>query len=350
MTVKAGIIGFNYMGRFHLNKARDSGITITAVHDLIAQRRAEAEQMGLKAYDKLEDFLKDPQIDLVFICTPNQVHARLSKAALQAGKNVVCEKPVAMNSSETEEILLEASHSRKVFTVHQNRRWDADYLKVKKAVDSGILGNITMIRSQVFLQRAVCYGWRADPEFGGGMLYDWGIHQIDQLLCLFEGHKVVRIYAGLQSILTPVVDDCFELQMVFDNGTSVWINSGVFSLLPQPRWIVFGDRGTLQIDDFSGEKGSISRIREGVDGFDSVFGKQITEPKTDLEPLKPEQTEVLPLPEVNADPLAFHRNLARSAEGLEKPVVTPDQVLRSMRVLDTAFESSRLKQAILTEI
>lgn len=346
----AGIIGFGYMGHFHLAASRKTGIDVIAVFDIAQEKREEAEQEGLTAYSELEDFLKDQRISLVFICTPNHVHAELSAASLDAGKHVMCEKPVAMNSGELETILAAAERAGKLFTVHQNRRWNVDYLMVKEVLESGEIGTVTTIESKVYGQRGVCFGWRADPAMGGGMLYDWGIHLIDQILCLLEGHRVVSVYARLQSILTPAVDDSFELQMIFDNEVCAKVCVGTFCLQEQPRWFIFGDRGTLRLDDFSGERGAMARIKESITGFDSVFGKHNLGPSRTMAPLHPDQLEKLPLPHAEEDTEAYHRNLVLAAEGKAEPYVTFPQMRRAMKIVDLAFESSAINQVIKTEI
>ena len=254
-----------------------------------------------------------------------------------------------MDSTELEQVIAAAEKANRIFTVHQNRRWDEDYLMACQAVQSGEIGNITTIQSRVYGQRGVCFGWRADPVAGGGMLYDWGIHLIDQLLCMFRGHKVVSVYARLLSILTPAVDDSFELQLEFDNGVVGKIQVGTFCLQDLPRWFVYGDRGTLKIDDFSGKTGGMARIRQNVQGFDSVFGKHLGPSRT-MAPLKPEFVETLPLPQVSTDPLAYHRNLARACAGLEQPCVSFTDMRRDMKIVDMAFESSRTKQVLSTSL
>ncbi len=350
MTIQAGIIGFGYMGHFHLRKSRlIEGLDVTAVYDVDAAKLEEARQEGLTAYDTLEKFLADPNLSLAIVCTPNNFHAQLSIACLRAGKNVLCEKPATMNGAELEQVLKAAQESGRFFTAHQNRRWDVDYLVVREALASGAIGRPTSLISRVYGQRGVCFGWRADPEAGGGMLYDWGIHLIDQFLQMFKGHKVESVYARLQSILTPAVDDSFEVQMLFDNGVCAKVQVGTFSLQDLPRWFVYGDRGTLRLDDFTGTSGGMARIRQEVSGFDSVFGKNLGPSRT-MAPLRPEFIETLELPKVTTDELAFHTNLLHACQGTETPLVTPQDLRRSMGIIDAAFASSRENAVIKTAI
>lgn len=350
MAIQAGIIGFGYMGQHHLRKCRLIGdIEVIAAHDTDRDKLEACRAEGLIPYARLEDLLANDGLSLVFVCTPNNSHAALSIAALKAGKHVMCEKPVTLNSCELEQVIAAAQESNRVFTVHQNRRWNVDYLMVRQALASGMIGRPTTILSRVYGQRGVCFGWRADPQAGGGMLYDWGIHLIDQFLQLFPDQRVSSIYAHLQSILTPAVDDSFELQMIFTSGVCAKVQVGTFCLQSLPRWFVYGDRGTLRIDDFSGENAGIARIRENVSGFDSVFGKNLGPSRT-MAPLRPDFIEQLELPRPQEDDLAYHRNLARACEGKEAPLVTHTDMRRAMKVVDLAFESSRENKVIHTEL
>ena len=349
MSIYAGIIGFGYMGNYHLQKSMViDGLEIIAAYDINPERLADAKEKGLAPCATLAELLANEKITLVFVCTPNNVHAELSIAALQAGKHVMCEKPVTMNCKELEAVIAAAESSGKLFTVHQNRRWDADYLVVKEVVKSGQIGHITSIQSRVYGQRGVCFGWRADPVAGGGMLYDWGVHLIDQQLRLFEGCKVTSVYARLQSILTPAVDDCFGLQLTFDNGVCAMIQVGTFCLQDQPRWFVCGDRGTLMLQQINATSGSMARIREQVCGFDSVFCKHNIGPSRTMAPLKPEYLETLQLPEVFDDPYEYHRNLAAAVQGREAAYVSHRDMRRLMKTVDLAIESAR-RDEILKE-
>ena len=347
---KAGIIGFGYMGRFHLEKASHfEDVQVTCAFDTAEDKRKEAQEKGLRAYDNLEDFLKE-DLALVIIATPNQWHMKYAVAAMKAGKNVLCEKPATMSVKEMEEISRVSEETGKFYTVHQQRRFDPDYRVVKDMIRSGDIGKVTTIESRVLGERGVCYGWRADPESGGGMLYDWGVHLIDQILQLYPEEKVTSIYARVLSVLTPAVDDLFEVTMYLSNGVSARINVGTFALQKLPRWFVFGDRGTLKLDDFSGTNGGAARIKGSVQGFESVVGQKVLGPSRTMAPLKPENLEVLPLPEEPDMTMAFWSQLVEALKGNEKPLVTMEQILRQMKIVETAFLSSCTNEVIKTDI
>lgn len=355
MSIKAGIIGIGYMGNFHIRKCNEMGeIEIVSVYDTHPEKYSALlrayPHMKIRCHATLQDFLDDCETDLVFICTPNDSHRDLSIACLRAGKNVMCEKPVCLNLRELNEVIETAEKYEKVFTSHQNRRWDVDYQVVRGIVDSGEIGNVTNIVSCVHGQRGVCFGWRADPHAGGGMLYDWGIHLIDQVLQLFKDNKVVSVYCRMLSVLTPLVDDYFELKITFNNNVCATIVITTFALQERPRWFVYGDRGTLKVDDFSGKSGGAAKIKREVAGFDSVFSQTSIGPSRTMAPLQPEYITPIPLPVVDEQPYEYHRNLAEAVKGDEKVYVSYQDMRRAMAVLDNAFLSAKGNEVIKVEI
>lgn len=336
-TVKAGIIGFGYMGHFHLEHAKKNGkIEVLAAYDNDPHKLVQDN--GIKCCGTLEELLSMQELDLIIICTPNQFHKYYAIEALNAAKHVLCEKPVTLNADEAREITACAKKNGKIFTVHQNRRWDADYLVVQEVYRAQLIGEFTTINSCTYGQRGVCFGWRADPKMGGGMLYDWGVHLLDQILQLYEGIQIKKIYGRLESILTPYVDDYFEVKLIFENGVCANLSVGTFALQPTPRWYIFGDRGTLKLDDFSGMAGGMARIKGSVKEFER--GKTSLGPSRTMAHLKPENLEEIPLPRIKRSEMEFYDNLVDAIHGNGQPVVTTRQIIRLMEVVDKIFISS----------
>ncbi|MCM1106449.1 MAG: Gfo/Idh/MocA family oxidoreductase [Blautia sp.] len=349
--IRAGIVGFGYMGHFHLRKIKEiDGIQCYAAFDVDGAKSEEAEKEGLKIYPSLKEMLEDILIDLIVICTPNDSHAQIAVAALRQGKHVLCEKPATMSVKELEAVLECANAHGKIFTTHQNRRWDTDYRVCRNVVDSGNIGQVTTIVSQTFGQRGVCFGWRAEASRGGGMLYDWGIHLIDQILLMFPEKKVIGVYARLRSILTPVVDDYFEIELELEGDIVAHISVGTFALQSRPRWYVFGDRGTLRIDDFSGKTGGAARIKTTVKGFERIKKEGSIGPSRTMAHLEPDMLEHIPLPEEPEEPYAFYMNLIAAIEGKDDPYVSHVQMMRDMEVIEKVFESAGKHEYIRTAI
>lgn len=345
-TIKVGIIGFGYMGNFHLNHFKEiEGVDVVSAYDIDSEKLLDAKDAGLITYATLEDFLAQT-IDLVVVATPNDSHKDLVLACLNSGKHCLCEKPVAMNVEELEEMIACAKHNNLIFTVHQNRRWDKDYLVVKEAIASGKIGNVTTIISQTFGERGVCFGWRAIPENGGGMVYDWGIHLFDQLLMLFGSRKVISVYSRLRSILTPSVDDYFEVELEFEEDIVAHISVGTFALQKCPRWFVFGDKGTLKLDDFSGEKGGMTKIKDNIRKFKRVNTSSVHGPSRTMAHLEREDIEEIELPKVERDELYFHKNLIDSILGKATIEVKHEEMQRDMKLIQAVFESSKTGEKV----
>lgn len=347
---KVGIIGFGYMGHFHYEKVKCfNDVIVTCVYDTSFEKLEEAKGYGLIGYNSLYEFLKE-DMDLVVIATPNQWHEKYSVAAMQAGINVLCEKPATMSVAEMKNIIKISQKTGKFFTVHQQRRFDPDYRVVKDIVKNGEIGKITTIESRVLGERGVCFGWRADPESGGGMLYDWGVHLIDQILQLYPQEKVVSIYARLLSVLTPAVDDLIEITMLLSNGVCAKINVGTFALQKLPRWFLFGDRGTLKLEDFSGTVGGITRIKKDIQGFDSVLEQKVLGPSRTMAPLKSEYLESIELPVEKDMNLEYWKNIIEVLKENEDPFVTTNQILRQMKIVEASFISAKKNEVIKVEI
>ena len=350
--INVGIIGFGYMGHYHYRKAIESGkAEVIAICDVNEDRLEEGKELGFRCYRDvdIDKFLLE-NIDLVVIATQNQFHEMYAVKALEAGKNVMCEKPVTLTVAELDHITETAQRTGKIFTVHQQRRFDRDFQIVEEVVHSGQIGRVHTIESRIMGERGVCFDWRADPEAGGGMLYDWGVHLIDQLLILFPGETVQSVQARLCSILTPAVDDYFELKLQFSNEIYAKIMVCTFALEKLPRWFVFGDRGTLKLDDMGGHSGGLGRIRKEVKGFDSVVGKKGLGPSRTMAPLEPGYLEKLPMPEKDELPMHYWENLIMALEGKSEPYVKLYELRRQMLIVEAAFESARMESIIKTNI
>jgi len=187
-----GIIGFGYMGKWHYNKLRKNSIVNDIhIYDIDMNIKITAQQYDVIICDDLELIMSNKLINTIIIATPNDSHAFYIEMALQNNKNVICEKPVTLNFDTLVKLEQLSEKNGLIFTVHQNRRWDKDFLTVQKSLQNGLLGNPVNIESRVYAQRGIMYGWRAAEKCGGGMLLDWGVHLIDQML-LLQDRNVTR--------------------------------------------------------------------------------------------------------------------------------------------------------------
>ena len=137
-----GIIGFGGMGAWHATQLKtvDKAV-IVAVYDIDDTRNKAAKEQGYKTHTSYVDFINDKEIQLVIIATPNNFHKEMSIDCLRAGKNVICEKPAMLNAKDLEEVIAVAKKCERVFSVHQNRRWDRDFRIVQKSLAENLIGN-----------------------------------------------------------------------------------------------------------------------------------------------------------------------------------------------------------------
>ena len=344
------IIGYGGMGGWHAKQllSLPEEFRLAGIYDINPERIEAAEKDGIHGYPTLDALLSDPEIRTVILAVPNNFHKPLSIQAMRAGKNVICEKPVMMNAAELEEVIAVSKETGRQFSVHQNRRWDKDFLMVKKLIEDGSIGKPFYIESRVQGSKGIPGDWRCVREAGGGMLLDWGVHLIDQLMYLIDS-PVTEVYAHLLSVKLPGVDDNFKLMMRFHNGLSALVEVDTYTFINLPRWHVSGDSGTAQIDDFSCT-GRIVRARTEEMRWEPGIVYTVAGPTRTMAPRPKESIEELPLPALESDARDYYRNFRDADEGKTPLAVTPDQALRVMRVIDAVFASAEKGTSISLHI
>ena len=349
---KAALVGYGGMGHWHhTGICQTERVRIDGVFDIDPARREFAKQNGIStAYASLEDLLADKTVDIVIVATPNNFHLPQVCQALEAGKAVVCEKPVAMSSAELQEMMDTACRTGSLFTIHQNRRVDADFLAMRETVESGLLGNVFEIESRVTGSRGIPEGWRQYAVAGGGMMLDWGVHLIDQLM-IFNPSPVVSVYCDLYHVAYQECDDGFKMILHFADGLAATIEVGTSHYVEAPRWYVCGDRGALVIPDWSCNGRIVRAAEHQVTWEEEIIYTKAGPTKTMAPRAKDTIEETFLDPDKYfSDYDSFYRNLADVLDGHAELRVKPEEAMRVMRVMEAAFESDRLHQAVLCEI
>ncbi len=176
-------------------------------------------------YNDYETLLKNEEIDLVVITSPNQIHFSQVKLALEAGKHVVVEKPMCITVEEGEELIVLSERTGKMLSVFHNRRWDSDFLWLQKLVNSDV--KIYEIESRFDRFRDYLKGWKEFEGEGNGVVYDLGSHLIDQMICLF-GDDLKLIYFDLREQREVAqTTDYFELHFVTSTGIKIILKAGM---------------------------------------------------------------------------------------------------------------------------
>ncbi len=352
MLHKVASIGFGGMATHHFNQSKCLDmIELKGIYDIDPKRQEVARNYGLYIYSSAEEIYSDPDIDIVLVAVPNDLHKAYCIEALRHGKNVLCEKPVTMNSKDLEDIMAVAKETGMVFTVDQNRRVNKDFVLMKRSVEAGLLGDVYVIESRVEGSRGVPAGWRTTKAQGGGMMLDWGVHLIDQIMYMYPDAKVTNVFCKMYEIHYDV-DDNFRLTMTLSNGITAHIEVSTNNFIKHPRWYVLGTDGTLQIDDWDSE-GRIVRCKSREDTWGAEIAKNKVGPSKTMAPRSPESVEEIPIHaptdvEDNLNPTYYQ--LVDAIEGKAELTIKPEQALRVMRVMEAAFRSSETGEAIKTEI
>ena len=349
-----GIIGFGGMARHHYDAIMSTNyprLEIRGVFDISPTAREAAASRGLKVYETKEALLQDSDIDVILVAATNDVHKKLSIEALRAGKNVICEKPVTVSSEELLEVTAVAQETGKVFTIDQNRRTNRDFVLMKQLVESGKIGKPLVMESRVEGSRGMPTGWRTLKALGGGMMLDWGVHLIDQIMYMVP-EKVTSVYCRMLSIQYPEVDDNFHLTMTFESGLTAIVEVGTNHYIPHPRWYVMGEKGTIVVNDWSC-KGKMTVCTD----TENVWAEEIcyTEagPTKTMAPRNKNSTETteLEMPkDVTDDLTVVYDQMLDAVEGKCPLTITPQQALRVMRVMEAAFESHETNSVVKVEI
>lgn len=319
---------------------------LTGVYDINPDRIDWAKQHGFFTYESFEAVLEDPAVDIVLIATPNDSHKALSIAAMRAGKHVFCEKPAMMTSGDLEDVIAVAKETGMVFYPRQNRRWDEDYLTVKKIFDEKLLGEVFNVESRVHGSRGIPGDWRRRRECGGGMMLDWGVHLIDRIVDMIPG-KIERVYCHATHVTNQEVDDGFVLHMVFANGITALVEVGTNNFIDLPLWYVTGVDGTALIQNWRLEGKMVRRVLDDEkDAVPILAGSGLT--KT-MAPRRRETVEELPLPKVEFDANELYVNLVDTVEGTAEQIVKPEQTLRILRLMEAAMQSAETGQSVVFE-
>ena len=336
--MKAAIVGFGGMGGWHAKHLLASDVAeLAGIWDINPEKRAKASDRGIHVYESYEDLLADKSVELVTVATPNDVHEELVIKALDAGKNVICEKPVTMTVESLDRMIAAAERNGVRFSTHQNRRWDVDYLAMKQVHDSGEIGRVINIESRVHGSRGIPGDWRQRKQYGGGMLYDWGIHLIDQMLMIFGFDQVDSVYCIADHITNDEVDDGFRLDIYFKGGERATIEVGTTNFISMPRFYLRADNGTALIADWK-EETQVVRWTHEAEGEVVPVQTAAGLTKT-MAPRDGVTTETYRIPCPVSDVHDYYRHFINAIRTGCEQDVTNEHMRTDLKVILAAFKS-----------
>jgi predicted dehydrogenase len=305
---------------------------VVAVTDRDAARCREAVQrFECRAHDDVGGLLADRAVDLVVIATPSSMHAAQTIEALQSGKHVVCEKPMALSSADADAMIAAAQRAERTLTVFHNMRYWPDFQQVREVIASGVLGRIVQIKltMQRFSRR---WDWQTLREFGGGALFNAGAHLVDLGLQLF-GDAEPTVTADLQRTLTAGdAEDHAKILLRAAGAPTIEVEVSNACAYPQDTWHVMATSGGL--------RGSHEMLEWKWVDFSSLPQRQADHTPTAQD--RKFNREELPWREgrwqrsgeENADYAAFYVDLYESLRRGAPLVITPESVRHTLSVLE----------------
>jgi len=338
------VIGYGGMGGWHTRHLLESDVAVLCgIWDTNPQKCALAETNGIKAYKSEAELLADPNVEIVTIATPNHFHAEIAIRALRAGKHVISEKPVCLTSDELESVIAVSKETGRLFTVHQNRRWDCDFMMMKEAYHCGKLGEIFRIESRIQGSRGCPGDWRSVKP-SGGMIYDWGVHLIDQMFQIVNDKKIKAVSCHCEHITNKEVDDGFQLDIIFEGDLVGHIEVGTHHFITLPRYYMAGTEGAAVIQDWRDRTTCIHSISDNEKEVKPVItAAGMT--KT-LAPRAEDTLETFYIERPESDVHDYYRNFVAAARGECEQIVKHSEMRRVLKVMEAAFESDRLKAVV----
>lgn len=343
-----GLIGYGIAGQvFHaplincIPALRLSKIRETKAPNI---QLAKSRYATADIVDSSDAIINDAAIDLVVIATPNTSHYDLARQALEAGKNVVVDKPFTITSADAEKLIKLANEKGKLLSVYHNRRFDSVAKTVRKVIASGMLG--TLVEYEAHYDRFRNYhrpnAWREDDLPGSGIFYDLGAHLIDEVQMLFGIPKEIYGDLRIQRPGGKAVDN-FEVVLGYD-GLKVTLKAGMLVKEPGPVVSLYGFNGSFIKYGMDVQE---EALRGGI--MPETVAAWGQEPENLWGTINTEHKGVSIIGKIKSEPgdyREYYHNIAKALSGEEELIVKPEQAAATIRIIELAIQSSTEKRIV----
>lgn len=283
------------------------------------------------------DILNDPEIELVIVNTPDIYHYEMSMDALNAGKHIVVEKPFTLKSSHADEIIALANKRGLMVSVYQNRRWDGDYLTIKKLIEKEACGRLVSFelhfdRFRNFLQDS----WKERVESETGTLYNLGSHVIDQALQLFG--MPLYLYADVRAQRTgSLVDDSFDLFFYYPD-VKCFVRGSYLVKQEAPRFTLHGTQGSFIKNGLDPQE---AQLKSGMNQYSEGWGEDPEEMWGLLVTDKNGEDIEEYIPTMKGDYSGYYDSIYESIRNGAPLAVTAESARDVIRIIEAAYESAK---------
>ena len=305
--------------------------------------KAKQRYAHTKIARSVDEVINDNGVELVVINTPNDSHYQYATQALEAGKHIIVEKPFTVSTQEADNLIALAKKKDRLLTVFQNRRWDGDFMTVKKVVDNHWVGKIAEFELHYDRYRNYIEAntWKEEQGPGSGILYNLGSHMLDQVLVLFGMPLEVDARVGTQRP-NGKVEDFYDIRMHYADYHAI-VKSSYLVREATPRYILHGTEGSfvkygIDPQEQALKDGKIpGTVGWGTEGKD-LWGKL----NTTVEGLHLEGS----VETIAGDYTQFYTNVHDSIRSDKPLAVKPEESRNVIRLIEACYESNRSRKAI----
>ncbi len=357
--IGVAVIGFGLAGRvFHAPfVSAVPGLRLEAIVQRRGDEAAEAyprSRTGVRVLRSVDEALRDPAVQLVVVATPNVTHFELGKQALEAGKHVVIDKPFAATSACARELIDLARSKGLLLAPFHNRRWDGDFLTVRKVLEEGALGRVVTFESHFdrFRPEQRAGTWKESEGTANGLLFDLGPHLVDQALGLFGVPGAILASVRRDRDATDI-EDAFDITLEYER-LMVYCRSTMLAAEAAPRFLIHGTRGSFRKWGVDPQEpalvGGAKVPRMGEPGEwlaedESAWGETAIAP----DPGEPGRLVRTRVRTESGDYRGFFANVRDAVLGTAELAVTAEDGFRVIKLLEMARESSRERERLMVE-
>ncbi len=319
-TINAAVIGYGgafNMGKSHAEWMKAAGIDTIAACDLdpVRMEAAAKELPGIATYTDYKELLKNKDVDLCINILPHNLHGNVCVDCSNAGKHVVVEKPMCITVAEADAMIAAAKKNGKMLSVFHNRRWDSDFLTIKKTIDEGMIGEVFHIEASIGGYGHPGTWWRSFKNISGGALYDWGAHFLDWILNLVPS-EVTGVTGFFKTGFWADVTNEDHTQAIirFANGCMADLQVSSLNSAPKPKWRILGTKGSIV-----GDWGDSITVNVEHNGFMATI-KRNNEP---------------------GDWAMYYKNVYEHLANGGELAVKPEESRRTIAIIEAAEKSSK---------